>query len=506
MGKVVDQAALAELLAHAQQVAGDPTRFASYAGRPAEFAKEVLGVELWSKQVDVLKATHAHRRVVVRSGHSVGKTFSVACLVLYWLYAEQGLVVTTAPTKEHVEDVLWRTIHEILRAAPVQLPGERSKTELKLSPTWYATGITTASTEAFTGRHHPKLLVVIDEAPGVEEDIHLAVSTLTTGANNRLVLIGNPTTTSGTFYNAFRYSTSWKTLAISCLEHPNVKSGVEGIKGAVTREWIAERRELWGENHPFWYSRVLGEFPKISTRGVVPLGWVERAQDQERWKAALAQAEGERVPRVGGLDVARYGDNRTVLIVRRGDAVERIEHWTHTSLTETAGRAKLLMQEWDIKHLVIDAAGIGAGVYDIMADQKLNVYAFNSGHRAFTPGSFSNRRSELWWHVRERFERSMLWLPNDIQVGTLVADLTAPEYKVAATGRLQVETKENLLDRGVPSPDYADALIMCFALDADPDQVFLEKPKEGRDTLGDLLTTPVLPDDSSQFEQLPAGF
>ena len=504
----VNETALAEILAHAQVVAGDPTRFKAYAGKPDKFVRDILGIELWSKQVDVLRAARDHRRVVVRSGHGVGKTYVVACLALYWLYAEQGLVVTTAPTKQNVEDVLWRTIHEILAKAPVSLPGERSKTELKLSPIWYATGITTESTESFTGRHHPRLLVLVDEAPGVDENIHLAVSTLTTGADNRLVLIGNPTTTSGTFYEAFRHTSTWKPIVISCFDHPNVKSGIEGIKGAVTREWINEKRELWGEHHPFWYSRVLGEFPKISTRGVVPLGWVERAQNAEKWAAALASAEGDRYPRIGGLDVARYGDNRTVLIVRRGDAVESIHQWQHTTLTETAGKVKLLMKELDLKAVVIDAAGIGAGVYDILADQHLTVYAFNSGHRAFSPGSFSNRRSELWWHIRERFERERLWLStSDIQVGSLVKDLTAPEYRVAATGRLQVETKEDLLKRNVPSPDYADALVMCFALDEDPEaELVAPRASEGRDVLGDALVKPIPEHDDAPFEQLPVGF
>lgn len=457
--------------------------------------------------MDVLKAVHKNRRVAVRSGHGVGKTFVVACLVLYWLYAEQGLVVTTAPTKEHVEDVLWRTIHEILAKAPVALPGVRSKTELKIDSTWYATGITSDATESFTGRHHPKLLAVMDEAPGVGENIHLAMSTLTTGADNRLVLIGNPTTTSGTFYSAFRHSSTWATLAISCLDHPNVKAHKELIKGAVTSEWIAEKRELWTENHPFWYSRVLGEFPKISTRGVVPLGWVERAQDQLKWAEALQQAESDRMPRIAGLDVARYGDNRTVLMVRRGDAVEEIRSWTHTTLTETAGKTKLAIKELGLKAVVIDAAGIGAGVYDILAEQGLNVYAFNSGHRAFSPGSFSNRRSELWWHIRERLERARLWLqPGTLEVGLLVADLTAPEYKVAATGRLQVETKENLLDRNVPSPDYADALVMCFALDEDPEAELLPQPAGNRDVLGDAFVHAPPELEEAPFEQLPMGF
>lgn len=497
----------ADALAAVRSVTGDPTRFKVYVGRPVDFAKDILGITLWKKQAEIMEAAVRNRRVAVRSGHGIGKTLTCAALILYWLYAEQGLVVSTSKTKEQVEDVLWRTIHELLERAPVTLPGERSKTELKITPTWYATGITTADSGAFVGRHHPRLLVVIDEAPEVAEPIHLAASTLTVGARNCLVMIGNPTVTSGTFWDAFKHPHTWKLFAISCYDHPNVIAGKEIIKGAVTAEWIAERKELWTENHPFWFSRVLGEFPKISTRGVVPLGWIERSRDPVAWTNALKAAEEGREQRVGGLDVARYGDNRTVFIVRRGDAVEHIESWNHTTLTETAGKSKLLFAKWGLKGLVVDSAGIGAGVADILFDEGLNIYAYNGGHRAFTPASFTNRRSELWWHLRQRFERSRIWLPaDDYVVGPLVTDLVAPEYKVLSTGRLQVETKEQLLERGVPSPDYADALVMCFALDENPDEIFEPAVVEQRDVLGDALIKPVPEHDEAPFSQLPGGW
>src|SRR5258708_27087697 len=148
------------------------------------FCKEVLGVNLWSKQLEVLKATIHHRRIAVRSGHGVGKTFVVACLVLWWLFARQGLVVTTAPTWEHVEGVLWREILMLWGHARVPLPAKDNQTELKIDKTWYAIGLSTNIPSAFQGRHHPRLLVVMDEAPGVNEQVHLEISTLAVGEEN----------------------------------------------------------------------------------------------------------------------------------------------------------------------------------------------------------------------------------------------------------------------------------------------------------------------------------
>src|SRR5690348_10379825 len=120
---------LQQALSLAEQVAKDPKRFSPWAKNPVGFCKEVLGVSLWSKQEEVLTATRDHRRIAVRSGHSVGKTFAVACLVLWWLYAVQGLVVTTAPTWDHVEGVMWREINTISQNSLLPLPGEPFQTE-----------------------------------------------------------------------------------------------------------------------------------------------------------------------------------------------------------------------------------------------------------------------------------------------------------------------------------------------------------------------------------------
>lgn len=471
--------ALNLLVEKAKEIAADPYRFAVYDQNPVGFCEEVLGVTLTEKQCEVLTSVLTHRRVAVKSGHGTGKSFVAACLCLWWLYARQGLVVSTAPTWPHVEEVLWREINEIARRAPVNLPGEAFQTERRVAPAWYAIGLSTNTPSAFQGRHHPRLLVLVDEAPGVAEQVHLEISTMATGGQNVIVMIGNPTVTSGTFYEAFKNPEVWHPIRISCLDHPNVILNTEVFEGAVTSSWVEERRLEWGENHPFWYSRVLGEFPKISTRGVIPLGWLERAQDEPRRLDALNSAETERLPRIGGLDVARYGDNLCVLTVRRGDAIEFQESWHHKSLTETCGLAVRAIAEHDLKSLVIDAAGVGAGVYDRLIELRQPVFGYNGGHRAFTPGSYANRRSEMWWSLRTRLEKQRLWLPQHCE--KLIGELVTPEYELTSAGRIRVQSKERLLEMGKKSPDFADSLILCFAMDEDPEAVLQEKPDRNQD-------------------------
>ena len=516
MPRLTDQQRLE--LAHQlqQQVAKDPHRFAVYENDPVGFCRNVLGIKraaewpakyfpnecgLWSKQQDVLKAAATSRRVVVRSGHSCGKSFVVACLVLWWLYARKGLVITTAPAWSSVEGIIWREIAAIASRAPVTLPGTQLETERKIDNTWYAIGLSTNSTDVFQGKHHPRLLVVVDEAPGVPENIHLAILTLATDPQNCVVMIGNPTSLSGTFYDAFRRPHIWTCLHISCFDHPNIIEGKQLIAGAIGRQQIEEWREQWGETHPFWAPRVLGEFPRISTRGIIPLAWVERAQNEEQRTLALAAAQTAKMPRIGGLDVARYGENACVLTIRHGDAVESIESWHHLSLMETCGRAVRAIADHHLSALVVDASGLGAGVVDRLLEQRQPVYAYNGGHRAFTQSTFTNRRTEMWWHLRERFEKERLWLPRGCD--KLVGELVTPEYSLQSSGRIRAQTKEDLLKEGKPSPDFADSLVLCFAMDLDPLAEPRPKPAFDQDPTVFAEMIPVGQD--VQFGQLPGG-
>lgn len=497
--------AIEAVLSKARSVAGDALRFEVYENDPLGFARDILGVQLWSKQEEILLATLHHWRIAIRSGHIVGKTFCMAILVLWWLYARKGLVVTTAPTWEHVEGVLWREINDRAHKARVPLPGVENQTERRVDNTWYAVGLSTNKSSAFQGRHHPRLLVVIDEASGVEEQIHTEISTLAGDPENRIVMVGNPTETSGTFYEAFKHPEVWHCIAISCFDHPNVVTGQRLFPGAVSRKWVEEARSMWGEGHPFWYSRVLGQFPAFSDKGVIPLAWAERAQEQEdRRKKMIHDAKtSERLAPIIAVDVARYGQCKCVMGLRWGDAVESIEVWDHTSTMETTGRIVRLWRETQASMVFVDESGVGGGVVDrLMEQNEVPVFGYNSGHRAYTPGQYSNRRSELWWLVRTRLEKDRLLYPKTPQ---LVADLVAPTYVVKSSGRISIETKEQLLEAGKKSPDFADMLVMLFA-DSDPvsfeEELKAELLVQDEEAfLQEHLIEPVSP-----FPHLPAGF
>jgi hypothetical protein len=211
---------------------------------------------------------------------------------------------------------------------------------------------------------------------------------------------------------------------------------------------------------------------------------------------------------VAGLDVARYGQSKTVLTVRRHNTIEEQIDWSHRTLTETCGLVMQHIREKDLALVMVDASGIGAGVVDRLLELGAPVQAYNGGHRAFTPGSFSNRRTEMWWYLRMRFERGLIYLPPNV-ADQLIRDLVAPEYTISSSGRIKMQTKEDMLLKGIKSPDWGDSLVLAYAMDENPEEE-LRAPivarHDSRVQDEEELLPPAPPSERDWFATLPKGF
>ena len=259
---------------------------------PTDFARDVLRVDLWAKQKEVLSALPEHRRVAVKSGNGLGKGFSAAVAVLWFLHTHRpAIVLSTAPTFRQVRHILWRQIHVLHRQAPDVLKGKLLDTRWELAEDRYAMGLSADSADQFQGFHSRHMLIVVDEAEGVSDAIYEAIDSVMTSDGSRLLLIGNPTTVTGVFRRAFHEERSiYHCITISALESPNVRDRQVSVPGLTTAEWVDERKEIWGENNVLYRARVLGEFPDHSEDTLIRLSDVEAAV--ERWKALPAPGNG----------------------------------------------------------------------------------------------------------------------------------------------------------------------------------------------------------------------
>ena len=252
---------------------------------PVLFARDYLGVQLWSKQEEVLDALRDHRRVAVKAGNGLGKGFTAAVAVLWFLSTHApATVLTTAPTARQVRHVLWREIRRLHRAAPYLVGGHMLQTRLDLDEDRFALGLSTDDVDQFQGFHSPNMLIVVDEAEGVEEEIYEAIDAVMTAGTSKLLLIGNPTSDSGSFRRAFHEDRRiFHNITISALDSPNVQNHRVIIPGLTTHDWIAERTALWGTDSPMYQARVLGLFSDRPQDALIALSKIESAI--ARWNA-----------------------------------------------------------------------------------------------------------------------------------------------------------------------------------------------------------------------------
>ena len=422
---------------------------------PDNWAAAYLGVTAWSRQREVMRAVAAYRRVTVRSGHSVSKSHTAAVLAAWFLNIfNPAIVLTTAPTHRQVKEVLWGELHSLVHGTSLARKGSLLQTEWRLGPRRFALGLSTDEADRFQGFHCPNMLVIVDEAGGVEPEIYDAIRGVLTAQNARLLLIGNPTTPSGNFYDSHKPGSGFHQIHISSLESPNVVEGREVIPGLATREWVEECKAAWGEGSPMYRARVLGEFPESAVNALVPMEAVERARRLELMPTGVP---------VLGCDVARFGDDKTVIIVRHGGVIREWDERQGADLMETTGRVRIMAKRWKVldPDIRIDDTGVGGGVTDRLRELGQNVTAVIAGAAAQDTEQYANVRAEMWMRMADAVVKGELSLRGAPE--RLVGDLCAPTYSFTSKGQRKLEEKAETKRRLKRSPDHGDALALTYA-------------------------------------------
>jgi hypothetical protein len=436
-------------------------RFQRYREDPVAFASEVLGIHLWSRQRQILEAVRDRERTAVKSGNAVGKSLAAAVAILAWLAGGPGsVVVSTSATEAQLRRVLWREVRRRFRAASGFFDGAVvTDTEIRLRENWWATGFSTDQPEAMQGVHAERVLVVVDEASGVSEDLFDAIEGLLAGGDAHVLLIGNPLRTSGSFFDAFHSRRDeWHTLTISAHDTPTFTG--EDVprslrRNLVSKRWVErlERRNPGGNE---FMVKCLGEFPAQADDTVVARADLEHAQEQ-RIEPGF--------PLVVGVDVARFGGDKTVIAVREGHRIRVVKVTQGRDLMWTCGAVldaarSLQKTKGRRPKIVVDDVGLGGGVTDRLREiGEFQVVAFNGGGKASSRAAV-NRRSELWLRAGE----VMPLLDLDPGDEELAGDLLGPTFAFASDGARLVEAKANTRKRLRRSPDRADACLLTLVV------------------------------------------
>ncbi len=468
------------------------SKASDYATRPVEFFKDVLGIKTWEKQNQIARSIVNHKQTAVKSCFTAGKTYIAAALCLQYIYTHQpSILITTATTFRQVRHLLWREISRLHNRSKRPLGGNLLQTELKLDEEkWYGIGFSSSDPDNFRGFHEENILLVIDEAGGIEPPTWEAMENAMSSPNSKMLAIGNPTDPLMPFADCFRPGSGYNTVSISAYETPNVMAGKNVHPSLCAWDWPARMKKKWGENSPFYQYAVLGEFPTTTEDAIIGLKYVEAALDpgndypdgmpMSRYKGYYETIFGKNKVRpkftggvIHGMDIARYG-NDCAAIARRektdaeiGGRVRMLDKIGKGSLTSLAGK-EIRHARRDNKRLeaiIVEAPGEGEGVIDILKENrkiKDRVMEYWPNAKPKDDKHFDSLKVETLFHMKEDFENGYVDLADEEHGEEIGQDLSQFRYDFTKKGQYTTEQKDEMKKRIGRSPDLGDATVASW--------------------------------------------
>lgn len=420
------------------------------------------------------KALSEKLGIAIKSGHGTGKDTWLSWVYL-WLETcypfARGMV--TAPTSHQLSSALWGEFKKWIRFSGDKVrerTGDyKAKSLLELNIMWQSDKIfmkdhkeewfveaRTANVkgtdeeqgETLAGRHANYMILAVDESSGVPKGVFKPIEGAMTGQMNFAIQIGNPTRSSGYFFESFNVNKKdWICLTWNSEESPNVPEHI----------WKAEK-EKYGYDSNWYRIRRRGEFPLTADNTLIPYEWVMRAV--ERYENQEFEIS-EDTPTRKAIDPGNGGD-KTILLTKQGPIVSDIKETDSPDTMQVAAWAMMeLLDEEDYTTVSIDPIGIGAGIYDRMKEQKIKkLHAVDVRCNA-NQDRFFRLRDELYWLMREDFEAGTIAIPRDDE---LIDELSNIRYETpdSTKGKIKVESKKDLKKRGLHSPNKADALMQTY--------------------------------------------
>ncbi len=407
-------------------------------------------------------------RHAVSSGHGPGKTALCAWLIHWFLSTRpHPQVVVTANTRQQLVQKTWRELSKWHKLSLHQELFEWTSDRfyLKAHPsTWFAAAVAWSKErpEAFAGTHEKHVMMIFDEASLIEDAIWEVSEGAMTSAGAMWFAFGNPTRNTGRFRECWgRFRHRWRTWRVD-------SRTAKMADRKLLDQWVQD----YGEDSDFVRVRVRGMFPRASSLQFIGSDLVRAAEKQKVPEHAVRHA-----PVVLGVDVARFGDDESVVVVRQGLSIRTLSAYREMDVIALGNLVANAETKYRADAVFIDEVGIGAGVVDYLRSLGRNPIGVNGGRRATRHTAYYNLRAEMWARMKKWLEAGGS-IPADEK---LFADLEGLQYGFDARNRLKLEKKEDLKSRGLASPDRADALSMTFAADVEKNQPEWRAPADARD-------------------------
>lgn len=442
---------------------GEPGELEAFEG-PEKWQEEIL-LQLGNGLIDLKGAL----RLARTSGHGIGKSALVSWLILWAMSTFPDTVgVVTANTETQLKTKTWVQLAVWYRRCITREMFKMTATALfsndpEHERTWRMDMVpwSERNTEAFAGLHNQgkRILLVFDEASAIPDVIWEVAEGALTDRDTEIIwaVFGNPTRNKGRFRDCFpggKFAHRWNHAAIDSRE-----------VSLTDKEQIAEWARDHGEDSDFFRIRVRGVFPRVDSESFIG------------YSLALEAVDREIIPQSGalvlGVDVARFGDDASVIYPRKGrdGRTWPVEVFYGISTMELAARVSNTFLRLGASIVMVDSGGVGGGVVDRLRQLAIPVMEvdFSSSPDGTNPddqNKYKNKRAEIWGGMRDWLRTGSI--PN-LQCGdkiTLVDELIGPNYGLDGNEAIQLESKKDMRKRGVPSPNVADALACTFAFPA----------------------------------------
>jgi len=446
-----------ELLIEMEECFDDFERYVMFAFNWGEGElAEHDGPDTWQRKFmeDIRKTLKGDPQASIRlarsSGHGVGKTAVVAWLILWCMSTRPHLSgVVTANTMMQLNTKTWRELALWHKRAINRHWFKWSATKfwhVDHPETWFVAAVPNSehNSEAFAGLHAKYVLVIYDEASAIPDKIWEVTEGAMTTPCAIWAVFGNPTKNTGRFRQCFEQDKKrWITAKVDS-RTCKMTNKVE------INEWV----EVYGEDSDFVRVRVRGEFPRTGSMQFISSDLVDDAMLRDMPFEAYCM-----LPVVLGVDVARYGDDKTVIVARQGRKVLEVQKYREFNTMQTAVAVVAAIKEHRAAVTFVDGNGLGAGVVDRLRMLGYEVIEVNAGESAREDETYYNKRAEMWGRMRDWIKLGVD-LPADMD---LRAALIGLEYDFDDKERIRLERKKDMKKRGLPSPDEGDALAHTFA-------------------------------------------
>ncbi len=452
-------------------------------GDPVLFCREVLGFEPWhtdglgcDSQRDIMRSVAQSSRITIRSGHKCGKSWMCAAIALHEFTCYPGSrTVISAPTYRQIDEIIWRAIREMHRNALIPIGGVLAVTPGKgLRHPKHDTqvfGFSTNEADRFSGISGERVTYILDEASGISPAIFQAIAgNRMSGA--RLILISNPTQPVGEFYDSFHVKAGlYKRHHISSVRLAQAieRGAISRIKGLADASAVKEFIQEYGENSDEFRVRAEGEFASQGALSIISA--VDYDAAMNRWEPMTWEWSRHRLE--VAVDVARFGDDSSVIIGRRGRHVlppqshhnvdgptlgMRIANYIQANRTPVDGTDASMKPRVRIENV-----GVGTSCYDYLSHnfgRLFDVVSFDPSSSANESSKYVNARAEAWFNARRVLATGPWQLPAHARMRT---EALSVHYKYDEKNRYQVEKKDDIKKRlNGQSPDFADALVILL--------------------------------------------